>query len=107
MAEHFNRISQFAPTVSRRPLMATPLVRKSVEQGHLDTFDAGGLADSENKLRQQAPPRPSHTPKSEKKAFSPTPDSPCKKCGRMVPARGICPCAFSKGEAHASASVLS
>lgn len=51
VARHFNRISQFSPMVSRRPLMAVPLVRKSVEQGQLDSFDAASVADTEHKLR--------------------------------------------------------
>lgn len=51
VARHFNRISQFAPAVGRQPLLAAPLVRKSVQQGQLDPFDAGEIAGSEQKLR--------------------------------------------------------
>lgn len=61
VAEHYNRLSQFAPSLSRKPLMTTPLIRKSIEQGHLDAFDAGTAAAAEHKLREtDGKPRPQH-----------------------------------------------
>ncbi len=60
-ASHFNRISQFAPHAARQPLLATPLLRRSLAQGQFDTFDAGELANTESKLRDAWRP-PSHQP---------------------------------------------
>ncbi len=56
VARHFNQLSQFAPSLSRKPLMTVPLVRKSIEQGQLDSFDASEAAGAEQKLRQQHQP---------------------------------------------------
>lgn len=55
VARHFNRLSRFAPRVAEQPLAAIPSVRKSVQQGHLDSFDARELADTEGKLKNIHP----------------------------------------------------
>jgi hypothetical protein len=53
----YNRIVQFAPGVAAQPLTAIPLVRKSLAQGSLDTFDAKEVADTEHKYQQSRAPQ--------------------------------------------------
>jgi hypothetical protein len=52
VARHYNRISQFTPSLSTQPLVTIPAVRKSVGQGQLDSFDAKELVDTQHKYRE-------------------------------------------------------
>lgn len=60
VTDHFNRLSNFAPHTSRHPLAAVPVLRKSLEQGSLDSFDAHELASTEHKLTEIHRPKPEH-----------------------------------------------
>lgn len=50
-AKHFNRLSAFAPSGMRHSALAVPLLRKSLQQGHLDPFEGKEIVDTETRIR--------------------------------------------------------
>lgn len=52
VAQMYNEISRAAPELARQPLLMRPLLRRSLELGNIDTFDAGEALSGEKALRQ-------------------------------------------------------
>lgn len=71
-----NEIARTAPRQVAHPMLARPLIRRALEMGGLDTFDAGEALGAESKLHQLAQPTqaPSFSP--------PNPGQPNAPAGR-------------------------
>lgn len=53
----YNRLADLAPMVARHPLSVAPVLRKSLQQGQLDTFDVDQLVQMNRKM-SPGPDRP-------------------------------------------------
>jgi hypothetical protein len=54
----FNQVSQLAPHAAAQPAVMGPLLRKWLQQGHIDTFEGDQLVGTEQKLKQIHAPAP-------------------------------------------------
>jgi len=53
VADAFGQISQAAPNLSTQPLAMQALMRKQLEQGHMDTFDVNDMIGMNNDLQDR------------------------------------------------------
>jgi hypothetical protein len=58
VTEAFNQVSQLAPHAAAQPAVMGPLLRKWLQQGHIDTFEGDQLVGTEQKLKQIHAPAP-------------------------------------------------
>lgn len=59
--EHFNELSQMAPRAVEQPMMVRAQLRKRLQQGSADPYEADLLLKAENSLRQRESAAPQHS----------------------------------------------